>query len=254
MLFSVVVRTFFTACCTAYPPEIPSFFPLIKVLLLYYSHIYLIRPLLFFPITHSSCCCPYCALAQARTNLDDSSLFFNLCFVTSCPTRWMIRTAYGIQGNAYEDCYVPCCCVCCTANQLLQTTEKLGDPFGPAPGQHFLRGNRFIGGSKATYVDCFKAICLPCALASAVQTATGIVFFLVHDSGCEMLLVDDLSTSFFSNTSPFDSISLTPVMIIIQLTHSGMPFLMGCCLSTPCANRNITKVQYRIGENHADFW
>ena len=113
-------------------------------------------------------------MAQARNNLDGSSLCFNLCFVTSCPERWMIRTAYGIKGNAYEDCYVPCCCPCCSANQMLQTTQRLGDPFGPSPGEHLLRGNRFLGGSNATCVDCFKATFFgPCAIASAVHTATG---------------------------------------------------------------------------------
>ena len=63
--------------------------------------------------------CTPCALAQARTNLDDSSCCFNCCFLTSCPERWMIRTAYGIKGNAWEDCYIPCFCPCCTANQVV---------------------------------------------------------------------------------------------------------------------------------------
>ena len=60
-----------------------------------------------------------------------------------------------------------------STTQLLQTTEIMGDPYGPSPGTHLLRGNHFIGGSKATCMDCFKAFCLPCAIASAVQTATG---------------------------------------------------------------------------------
>ena len=164
-------------------------FPLIILLCVYFIVVSFFR----HSSNHSSCCCPYCALAQARTNLDGSSLCFNLCFLTSCPERWMIRTAYGIKGNAYEDCYVPCCCPCCTANQLLQTTERLGDPFGPSPGEHFLRGNRFLGGSKANCFDCFKAVCLPCAIASAVHTATGMLFVLeahgVHNLllGCDTI-------------------------------------------------------------------
>ena len=67
---------------------------------------------------YSYCCTP-CALAQARTNLDGSSCCFNICFLTSCPERWMIRTAYGIHGNAWEDCFIPCACPCCVANQVV---------------------------------------------------------------------------------------------------------------------------------------
>ena len=51
-------------------------------------------------------CCTPCALAEARTNLDGSSCCFNCLFLTSCPERWMIRSAYGIPaGDAFEDCY-----------------------------------------------------------------------------------------------------------------------------------------------------
>ena len=32
-----------------------------------------------------------------------------------------------------------------STNQLLQTTKQLGDPFGPAPGQHMQRGDKFVG-------------------------------------------------------------------------------------------------------------
>ena len=65
-----------------------------------------------------SYCCTQCALAQARTNLDGSSCCFNFFFLTSCPARWMIRTTYGIPGDAYEDCYMPYFCNACVTNQV----------------------------------------------------------------------------------------------------------------------------------------
>ena len=65
-----------------------------------------------------SYCCTQCALAQARTNLDGSSCCFNFFFLTSCPARWMIRTTYGIPGDAYEDCYLPYFCNACVTNQV----------------------------------------------------------------------------------------------------------------------------------------
>jgi hypothetical protein len=44
-----------------------------------------------------SCLFSRCAVAQSRSNLDNSSFLFNLICMGTVPTRWLIRSAYGID-------------------------------------------------------------------------------------------------------------------------------------------------------------
>jgi len=41
-----------------------------------------------------------CAMAYARHQLDESPVIFNLFCTSVCANRWIIRTAYGINGEA----------------------------------------------------------------------------------------------------------------------------------------------------------
>ena len=133
----------------------------------------------------SQCCyswwCPQCAMAQARTNMDGSDCFFNFFFMGACPGRWIIRTAYGIQGTAEEDCLLVCCCSCCAVNQMLQTTNALGDPFGPAPGMHLERPDIYLSHSGPLNCQCddlfnccYSCFCFNCAIGSALEESVGL--------------------------------------------------------------------------------
>jgi len=131
------------------------------------------------------CCyawwCPQCAMAQARSNLDGTDCGFNYCFGGPCPVRWMIRTAYGIQGSAEEDLCVVWCCSCCAINQMLQTTNALGDPFGAAPGVHLERPDIYLGHSGDLNCQCddilnccYSCWCFHCAVGSSLEESVGL--------------------------------------------------------------------------------
>lgn len=72
--------------------------------------------------------CPQIATAYARSYMDDSPLLFNICCLNPVAARWMIRTAYEINGDENDDICVGCCCICCSVNQMLQTSKKRLDP------------------------------------------------------------------------------------------------------------------------------
>ena len=131
------------------------------------------------------CCyawwCPQCAMAQARSNLDGTDCAFNYCYGGPCPVRWMIRTAYGIQGSAEEDLCVVWCCACCAINQMLQTTNALGDPFGAAPGVHLERPDIYLGHSGDLNCQCddilnccYSCWCFNCAVGSSLEESVGM--------------------------------------------------------------------------------
>mmetsp|Transcript_26199 Transcript_26199/g.38814 ORF Transcript_26199/g.38814 Transcript_26199/m.38814 type:complete len:283 (+) Transcript_26199:38-886(+) len=120
-----------------------------------------------------SYCCPVIAVAQARTNLDGSSRCFNVCCLGHVPSRWLIRTAYGIPGDARDDCMLACLCPCCSANQLLQTTRHYGNP--PGAGTVF-NSNAFQ--NPLGVCDCKECInatcCTPCTIGDVALTGLGM--------------------------------------------------------------------------------
>lgn len=69
----------------------------------------------------SSCFCPCLVSAYSRTLLDGSDFWVNACLAGMPAHRWLIRSAYNIEGTACQDIYISGCCMPCTANQMLQT-------------------------------------------------------------------------------------------------------------------------------------
>ena len=101
--------------------------------------------------------------------------------MSATPERWMIRTAYGIQGSPEEDCFLVWCCYCCSVNQMLQTTNALGDPFGPAPGMHLERPDIYLSNSGPLNCQCddlfnccYSCFCFNCAVGSALEESVGM--------------------------------------------------------------------------------
>lgn len=133
----------------------------------------------------SSCLCAYvccpCALASARSHMDDSSYAFNLaCLPVYCipPVRWMIRTGYDIPGDAWSDCYLSVFCPCCVLNQLLQTAYKRGNTSILGGHDANVREfNFFFGACSNDFVSCFySSVCCPCSTGSSLQTALGMPY------------------------------------------------------------------------------
>ena len=72
--------------------------------------------------------CLPCAAAHARSNLDDSNVIFNACCLTLPANRWLIRTAYGINGDSFDDVTTSLFCAPCVVNQMLHTTIMRRNP------------------------------------------------------------------------------------------------------------------------------
>lgn len=135
----------------------------------------------------SSCLCSYiccpCALASARSHLDDSVYVFNIACLPCCcitPVRWMIRTAYDIPGDAWGDCLRSVFCPCCTINQLLQTSYKRGNTSVSGGVAHNSRDFSFFFGTCSNDLPtcCYTTLCVPCATGASLQVATGMPYIL----------------------------------------------------------------------------
>ena len=133
----------------------------------------------------SSCFCAYlccpCALASARSHMDDSSYVFNLACLPVCcipPVRWMIRTGYDIPGDAWSDCYLSFFCPCCVLNQLLQTAHKRGNTSILGGHDANIREfNFFFGACSSDPVSCiYSSVCCPCSTGNSLHTALGMPF------------------------------------------------------------------------------
>lgn len=123
--------------------------------------------------------CVPCALASARTNIDDSHWFYNVFCMGHVTERWMIRTAYDIAGSGGNDCLIGSCCIPCSANQLYQTTKSYGNPT--------LNGGRVYNKeSFSRPADdkgiikrfCCAVFCNPCTTGQALSTAVGMPFWM----------------------------------------------------------------------------
>jgi hypothetical protein len=150
-------------------------------------------------------------MAQSRSYMDGSSCLFNffcvspvanrlsISYLNKCRgltwiNRWMIRTAYDIQGDACNgncfrtinfnifsddaDCYVATFCPCCTANQLYQTTKERGQAVSNGGAVHNTDEFRTSLGA-GNFKDClYSFFCMPCAVGSMMESGIGMPFYL----------------------------------------------------------------------------
>lgn len=123
--------------------------------------------------------CYPCALASARSNLDDSHWMYNMFCLGHVAERWMIRTAYNIPGGGGQDCVVACCCFPCSANQLYQTTKTRGNP--TVNGGRSYNKERFerpVENRGVLKRFCCAVFCNPCTTGHAVHMAVGMPFWM----------------------------------------------------------------------------
>lgn len=170
---------------------------------------------------YSYCCC-VCAMASTRTHVDDSQCLFNLFCGTSPVSRYFVRTAYEIPGNATNDIAINLFCPCCSVNQMLQTAVDRGNPSIGVGSRYNTR--QFS--SKAMYY-CTGASNDAGNIAEVDYEAVPITFSQwLYACFC------------------------TPCAIGSSLeTSTGLPFILGCCCVNPWYARNITRYQYRIQGN-----
>jgi len=131
---------------------------------------------------YSCLCCP-CAIAQSRSNLDNSSFMFNMCcmnvFCTSAvTTRWLIRSAYGIEGRPRDDLINGIFCPCCSANQIYQTSKKYGNP--TSNGGRPYNTDIFRGDVKRNWINncLLSTFCNPCSIGLVLQQAISMPFWM----------------------------------------------------------------------------
>ena len=125
--------------------------------------------------------CPCCAAAHARSRMDDSNLVFNVSCLCLPLTRWLIRTAYNINGDPMEDAATSICCFPCAVNQILHTTMARGNPNPTEAGmlQNYEKWEvpyTKMVGSFSTNV-CYALICPPCAVGTAMENSLGTPFW-----------------------------------------------------------------------------
>jgi len=124
----------------------------------------------------SSFICPCFTSAYSRTLFDGSPFIFNLFCVGFIPTRYLIRTAYGINGSISDDILKSILCSCCSANQLYQTVKKKGrlEDF------HTIKYNFFESHQSAGLCGdyCKAIVCFQCYAAKALEISVGMPYFL----------------------------------------------------------------------------
>jgi Cys-rich protein (TIGR01571 family) len=126
----------------------------------------------------SSClyafCCPSCAVADARVNMDGSSWCFNCLCVGSVQGYSIIREGYNINGSCFQDILIGCFCSPCAASQLVRETHsrsKLPGKAGGAGSEQWKNG--LFSCMSKTDTCCYVCMCPSCALGSARQAYDG---------------------------------------------------------------------------------
>jgi len=126
---------------------------------------------------YSYLCCP-CAYAEAKYSLDGSQFFFNYTFINCIVDRWLVRTAYGIDGTGVNDMLTACFCPCCSVNQIYQTAWNRGNPIRDYAGFHNNVG-AFQTPHGCTCSNCmYGSFCCCCALGTGMERATGMPWWM----------------------------------------------------------------------------
>ncbi len=109
------------------------------------------------------------AMAQARSNMDGSSWLFNLFCINPCVGVWLIKSAYGIDQNCWEDCLSFCLLTRCYINQIYQTTLRRGNPTSDGGSQ---RNNQPFPPNccpPSCGYCCYGACCPQCMAAQSLN-------------------------------------------------------------------------------------
>eukprot|EP01041_Mallomonas_annulata_P007945 gene7945-16273_t len=119
-----------------------------------------------------ACCCPWCAMANARSTLDGSSCLFNFCNVHPVATTHLFRSAHGIPEACFIDCLlISCGCLPCRANQVYQTSLKR-----PSPKNRRRSNEINIDAPFSCKTYSYALCCSCCALSTDIQRNTGMPF------------------------------------------------------------------------------
>ena len=119
--------------------------------------------------------CSPCAVASARSMLDNSPFCFNLLCLDHVTARWLIRTAYDIPADRENDCTVAFFCPCCTINQALQTTNKYKNRFKES-GESF--GNTENWSASSSKLSLENIFCMPCKMATILKKSMDLPWII----------------------------------------------------------------------------
>lgn len=139
-----------------------------------------------FAVGHSSLLCvasylcPCIAMAYTRNRLDGSNFFVNLCCMTPCGLRYMVRTGYGISGDAQSDIVIASCLPPCAINQMAQATAINGLIASKDLGPEYNINPRIAWKKRPCnlilYDFVYAFLCNSCAIGYSLQSA-GIPFW-----------------------------------------------------------------------------
>lgn len=124
-----------------------------------------------------NCCYSYCCLpfvfGEVKSMVDGSDYFFNSHYsgigFNPMVTRWLVRSAYGIEGSSCEDCLVTYFCCPCAANQLYQTVDRLGHP--TTEGGRYFNIEADIQPECTCVECCYVCACPCCMVGDSLKTA-----------------------------------------------------------------------------------
>mmetsp|Transcript_8709 Transcript_8709/g.8823 ORF Transcript_8709/g.8823 Transcript_8709/m.8823 type:complete len:246 (+) Transcript_8709:96-833(+) len=126
---------------------------------------------------YSYLCCPL-AFSEAKYTLDGSQFSFNYSCINCIVQRWLVRTAYGIDGSGCRDMLTVCFCPCCSANQMYQTAWNKGNPVREYSGFHNNSGT-FQTSHGCTFSNClYGSCCCCCAVGTGMERALGMPWWM----------------------------------------------------------------------------
>lgn len=106
--------------------------------------------------------------------MDGSDCLFNALFVSPCVATWLIKSAYGIPQDFYDDLKCLCFCMCCHANRVYQTVRTRGNPTTDGGLAHNTNKLSKDCCPPAEYCNAKSILCCYCEMATAMNKHLGM--------------------------------------------------------------------------------
>eukprot|EP01013_Petalomonas_cantuscygni_P023343 TRINITY_DN44775_c0_g1_i1.p1 TRINITY_DN44775_c0_g1~~TRINITY_DN44775_c0_g1_i1.p1 ORF type:complete len:250 (+),score=2.71 TRINITY_DN44775_c0_g1_i1:185-934(+) len=96
-----------------------------------------------------SFCCSLCLQANIRSEFDGSPCWFNICSLTPCATRNLIRRALRINGDCVSDVVFSALCTPCVLVQLVREV-RVNEPASTHVSGRLTRTTKLLPGATGT--------------------------------------------------------------------------------------------------------
>lgn len=117
-------------------------------------------------------CCGPCYLASARQRYDSSNWCFNLCCLSPCAVRNIIREGYGYDGTCLSDILWSGCCAPCSVCQLAHETKISGEKLVSFFIYNFFSKRKLVC-VQSIFCTCIEFYTFP------IRTCNKLFYFLI---------------------------------------------------------------------------